>query len=83
MEPGKIISMLLVILLLSAVAIVLLAIVITAVNEEPRKRCGNCTAFDRDLRICWYDNSPRGEYSKKCVHHNQDTEKRPKKDDTD
>ena len=39
------------------------------INEETRKRCGNCMFFDRDLRICWGDTSKKGEYAKGCGKH--------------
>lgn len=39
------------------------------INEETRKRCGNCLFYDRDLRICWGDTSKKGEYIKGCDKH--------------
>jgi hypothetical protein len=39
------------------------------INEETRKRCGNCMFFDRDLRICWGNLSKKGEYIKGCDKH--------------
>lgn len=39
------------------------------INEETRKRCGNCLFYDRDLRICWHDISKKGEYAKGCDRH--------------
>ena len=39
------------------------------INEEIRKRCGNCMFFDRDLRICWGNLSKKGEYIKGCDKH--------------
>lgn len=39
------------------------------INEETRKRCGNCMFFDRDLRICWGNLSKKGEYIKGCEKH--------------
>ena len=52
---------------------ILLIFVLVAINEEPRKRCGNCIAFDRDLRICWWDRMPRDDYKKGCARHERKT----------
>ena len=30
------------------------------INEETRRRCGNCLFWDCDLRICWGDTSKKG-----------------------
>lgn len=62
--------------ILLVVALAFAAIVVAAlfgvlghINEETRKRCGNCLFYDRDLRICWHDTSKRGEYAKGCDRH--------------
>ncbi len=43
--------------------------VLGCVNEETRKRCGNCATWDSDLRICWWDCHKCGEYDKGCEMH--------------
>lgn len=62
--------------ILLVVAIAFAAIVVAALygvlghlNEETRKRCGNCLFYDRDLRICWSDTARKGEYTKGCDRH--------------
>ena len=42
------------------------------INEQRRPHCGNCTAWDRDLRICWWDRQERGEYDKGCEQHKRE-----------
>ena len=67
----KILATLLIVALVLAVVVVsALYLVLRKINEETSKRCGNCVAFDRDLRICWYDRTTRDEYGKGCMHHN-------------
>ena len=62
--------------ILLVVALAFAAIVVAAlfgvlwyINEETRKRCGNCFFWDSDLRICWGDTSKKGEYAKGCGKH--------------
>ena len=64
---GKSIVTVIVLFVIAILVAVLVIFVLIAVNEEPRKRCGNCTAFDRDLRICWWDRIKRDEYDNGCV----------------
>ena len=45
--------------------------VLAHINEEARPHCGNCTAWDRDLHICWWDAHECGKYAKGCVHHDR------------
>ena len=74
MATVKIIILAAVALLFGVVFGALLIVALILANEEPRKRCGNCAAFDRDLRICWWDRKPRGEYRKGCVHFDKSAE---------
>ena len=62
--------------ILILVAVIFAVIVVGAlfgvlgyINEETKKRCGNCMFFDRDLRICWFNTSKKGEYVKGCDRH--------------
>lgn len=62
------------IILLTAIAFAVIVVgalfgVLGYINEETRKRCGNCMFFDRDLRICWGNLSKKGEYIKGCDKH--------------
>lgn len=47
----------------------LLAVIASALNEEPGPRCGTCAFFDRDLRICWKNSRlpNKQEYDRSCV----------------
>ena len=42
------------------------------INEQRRPHCGNCSAWDRDLRVCWWDCHKCGKYDKGCPHHERD-----------
>ncbi len=74
MTLGKIFILALAAFVLGIAAGILLIFILVAAAERPRRRCGNCIAFDRDLRICWYDGVHRSDRDKPCIHHN----KRPK-----
>ena len=73
MEASRIILLVIVVIVFAVIFTFLFIVVLIAINEEPRKRCGNCATFDRDLRICWFDGMPRDEYDKSCVHHGKES----------
>lgn len=72
MEASKISLLIIVAIVFAVIFTLLFIVVLIAINEESRKRCGNCAAFDRDLRICWWDRTPHDDYTKGCVHHERE-----------
>lgn len=62
-------TLLVVALAFAAVVVGTLYGLLCYLNEEKRKRCGNCFFWDCDLRICWDDTSKKGEYAKGCDRH--------------